>query len=190
MQSHYCSSPPKWAQVVKYRSLLEPFQVHTGVLCSSKIRVGGQMVDGQRGGVNQAWTVLKNAKATLNRVINICLRLEVFGVLLLARVGTPVPPEVQNASLELQTRWKRYLKRESVCEVVALKARESEGAWCGATLITADVWAKWKKLQMSASVLSLLFFSLLLTRKKQNSISRAAPIWSLSVPLTSLKALS
>lgn len=69
--------------------------MHTGVFCSSSDRVGGQMVAGQRGGRespdDQAdlSAVLKNTKATLNRVNTICSRLQVFGVLAVCTRGRP-----------------------------------------------------------------------------------------------------
>lgn len=72
--------------------------------------------------------------------------------------------------------------------MVALKACvckcESEGAWCGVTLITAEVQTKWKRLQMSESVLSV-FFSLLLTEK--NSFNRTVPFWVSSTLIVYLK---
>lgn len=105
---------------------------------------------------------------------------------LFARVGARLPPEVQNASLELQTRWKSYLKRESVWEVVALKAcvckQESAGFWRGVRLITAD----FRRNERGCRCLPLFFlwFFLTPTHAKRNSFSRAASFWVSSALIT------
>lgn len=174
-------------KVIKDGSLLEPSQMQTSVFCWSQDGAGGQMVDVQRENRSLLTTrcifffffwILKKYELTLNGVNNICLGKRAgIWCRLFARVDTRLPPEVQNVSLKLQTRWKSYFKRESVWEVVALKACvckcKSEGAWCGVRLITAEVQTKWKRLQMSEAVLSYSYAH----TEKQNSFTRTVPFW-------------